>query len=350
MNDSVGVVVRNTSNFVPDFVLTNAYIPNALERVSKISEMSILNHTNINVSVTDVNGITSKHCPVKLNDTFTNMVGITKEDKYVYVVERRVVNNDDINTTIKLNKDKIHKGDLYNIIHRNIINIPSNKKINEVYVMYQIDIEYLKLKRMISIKEIGISVSLPSFEGIPYGHFHSALELNTKEDDNKLFHSDIVYYHNDTKECIFLNILNKTIRIDSIPIESEIEGEGVVMMYNDASGVDKLFIKPKDFKKHNIFQSIKEAKASMGREEILANKKLDLDLMSIESKIIASITDDVIATHKTRLDMISKKNQILVDMDKIKANKEKSLTISSAIDNAKKYIDVLLMIKKLILI
>ena len=350
VNSDVGVTVKNTSDFAIDFILTNTYIANSLERVSKISEISILNHTNVNVSITDVNGIISKHCPVKLNSTFTNMVGIPIDAKYVYIVERRVISNDDLNNTIMLNKSKNHKGNLYNIIHTNIMNLPTDKKIKEIYVIYQVDIEYLKLKRRISLKEIGLSISIPGYEEIPYGHFHNALEIGDNDIDSKLFHNDIIYYHNDPKECIYINILNKTIRIDSIPIESEIEGEGIMMVYNDVNGVEKIYVKPKDFRAHNIYKSINEAKASMAKEEILANKKLDLELMNIESKFVTSITNDALTLHKNRLDVISKKNQILLDMEKVKAMKEKSSGMSTFIDNTKKYIDVILMIKKLILI
>lgn len=350
MSKTIGVEIKNTTDFPKDFIVTNTYIPNTLERISKISEISIINHTNIMISVTDVNGVISKHHPVKLNDTFINMLGITKDTRYVYLIERRVVGNDDLSNTIRYNSKNKHKGDLYNIIHTSINAIPEGKKTNEIYIIYQIDVEYILLKRKVSLKEVGLSVSLVGYEEIPYGHYHNSIENEMEDDCSKILSNKIVFYHNNPKEHIYINILNKTIRIDSIPIESELEGEGVMFFYSNVSGVEKMFIKPSMFKKHSIYQSVNEAETAMNKEEILANKKLDIELMSAESRLIQAINTDMSTLYKAKMDIINKKIQILGDIEKARTIKNKEVTMSNTLDNIKKYIDVINMIKKLILI
>ena len=350
MSKTIGVGVKNTTDFPKDFIVTNTYIPNTLERVSKLSEISIINHTNIIVSVTDVNGVISKHHPVKLSDSFINMLGIAKETRYIYLIERRVVDNNDLSNTIRYNSKNKHKGDLYKIIHNSINAIPEGKKTNEIYIIYQIDIEYLLLKRSVSLKEVGLSVSLVGYEDIPYGHYHNSIENEMEEDCSKVLSNKIVYYHNNPKEHVYINILNKTIRIDSMPIESEIEGEGVMFFYSDVSGVEKMFIKPSSFKKHNIYQSINEANIAMSKEEILANKKLDIELLSAESRLIHAVNSDMNTLYKAKMEIANKKIQLLGEIEKARVVKNKEATISNALDNIKKYIDVIIMIKKLILL
>lgn len=347
-NEKIGVWVKHTSDFPQDFVLTNTYIPNTLERVAKISELAILNHTTIPVSLIDANGVISKHRPINIDATFINLVGITHENKYVYLVERRLVDNDDLVNSIVFNNSRKSKGELYNIIHDKLPNLKDGRKTNEVYVIYQIDAEYLSLNRAITIKELGLTISLVGYEKLPDGHHHYGLDREMTVSSDKIFTSNIVYYHNDPNECIYINLLNKTIRIDSIPIESEIEGEGVMMLTNGATGIDRVLIKPKDFKKHNIYQTVREAKASMSKEEILVNRKLDIEMMSIESKLICSLSNDMSNTYKSKMDMINKKNQVLAEMDKVKTAKRNEKSMSAMLDTAKKYADVISMIKKLV--
>lgn len=350
MEGKIGVEVKHTSDFYQDFILTDTYIPNTLERVAKVSEIAILNHTSIPVSLIDANGIVSRHRPINIDATFANIVGIPHTNKYVYIVERRIIDNDDLVNTIVFNNTRKNKGDLYNIIHAKLPNLKNGKKTNEIYIMYQIDADYLSLKRSIIIKEMGLSVSLVGYEKIPDGHHYCGLEKDMDVNTDRIFSSNIVYYHNDPNECVYINLLNKTIRIDSVPIESEIEGEGVMMLSNNVTGLDKMLIKPKDFKKHNIYQSIKEAKASMSKEEIIVNRKLDMEIMSIESKMIASLSNDMSTIYKSKMDIVNKKNQLLSEIDKVKVAKRKETSISNALDTTKKYIDVILMIKKLVLI
>ena len=348
----IGIEIKDTSDFPSGFILTSLCIPNTLDdEVPKISEMSILNTSSMPVMVTDVNGIVSKHQPIKITASFANMMGISSENEYVYIVERRLVDNNDLISTMNLNKKKLSKGELYNIIHKKITNLSLKSRNKELYIIYEINSKYLELKRSISLKEIGLTLSLPGYEKLPDGHHYNSIEKTIRNaDHSKIVSSSIVYYHNDSKECVYINILNKIIRIDSVPIESEIEGEGIMMLSSDVTGMSKIFIDPKDFSKNNIYRSIKEAKESMSREDILARKKLDLEFLKTESTFINTLTNDVSTVYKNKMDLISKKNQIITDIEKVKTTKAKNTSLSTVLDNTKKYIDLILMIKKILLV
>lgn len=343
MSDNISRLFKSSENFEVGFELTNTTIPYTLRKVSKISELSIINTTGYDISVVDNFGVITTHSSMKLTKSFADYLSVHQNASAVFFIHRRPMTSEDLVRTID-NEQKIRTtGDSYNIVHKGLHNVISNK-LKEFYIIYSIESKEITKNRTISISELNLTVALKGYEAKNLQMIHTDIE--TAPVDNRIYNI-ISYYNTNVDSYVFVNVLGTVIRIDATYGESE----SVVFTHDEGNIVKEKVIKPEEFKIHNIFRNSKEAEENMDNDAILAKRKLDIEMHNVEAKLISNIVADIANVYKLKVDLLMKKYQSIVDLDKVRiAKDEKDNKTCQMVDSAKKYIDVLSMIKKIILV
>ena len=334
---------KSTDNYESGFELTNTMIPNTLRRVSKISEVSIINTAGYDISVVDTYGIITEHTSIKMNKSFSTYLSTHPNSEGVFIIHRRLMNGKDLAKTIDAEERIKRSGESYTIIHNGLHDLSNPDKLKEIYIIYSVESIDLRKNRAVHLKELDLTISIKGYEHKrDTAVVHKGIQTAPMDDT---IYSNITYYNPDPNSYIFINILGSVIRLDATISDHEY----VLFTHDESNIVKERCITVSEFKKNNIFKSNAEAEANMDMDSIIAIRKLDIEKHSIETKLITNIVSDIAAVYKLKVDLIIKKYTVSLDLEKLKLAKEEKDNKCQLVDNTKKYIEVLSMIKKIIL-
>lgn len=337
-------ILITTSDDLPTGVILTELRSNHLNRIERLSEVSIINNSNSDVTVTDFNGIVSNHMSTSIVDETLAHLDLPLFFKGVVIVTRRMMKPTDLVSSMRYYEKINNKVKLTTIAvdaHNALLNISNVNRLREYYIIYSIPTEELLIQKSIFIRGPNILVSVPGME----------LKSPLVEDKNpsNIFNSPSALtvsaiYYNNHPDTLYINILGDVVRLDSV---ESIDGEiGVAISISHDSYSDRTLILPNEYESKHIYKSFLEAKNKLNRNQYLDSRKLDLEYLKTESNIMLTSLNDAMTLFKNRMDLTSKISNMIVDREKIMSTKIKAPT--EKVDTIKKVVDIVSMIKKVI--
>lgn len=325
--------------------LTELYY-NHLEMIDRLSEVSIVNNSGFTITTTDCYGIVTNHSSKHVSEFVFDKTRLPLDFKGVVLIERKKMSpNDLISTSNYYNKynNVVRYTTRVERIHKHLLNTTNPNRIREYYVIYAIPEEVLRVYKTRYIRSPNLIVSIPGYETrSPLMEDIDLSEVFMDGDDNALGLS-ITYYSRES-DSVYLNMFGTILRIDSIA-PSDDSDEGLVIHRSHDGIIDTQTINPNDFNSKFIYKSYREAKFNMYNDDILATRRLDLELLKTESGIITSTLTDSSALYKIRMDLASKVITAIQERDKVVKLQKPQNTM---LDNIKKIVDIISMIKKIV--
>lgn len=343
--DSGFVNILTTEDVGIGNALTELYY-NQLEMVHRLSETSIVNNSGFTITTTDCYGVVTNHTSTPVSDYVFDKTRLPLNFKGVVVIERRKMSpNDLISTSNYYNKysNIVRYTSRVERIHKHLLNTTNPNKIKEYYIIYAIPEEVLRAYKSKYLRSPNLIVSLPNHE------LRSPLmeDINLadvfKDNDTNALGLSITYYSIEP-HIVYMNVLGSVVRIDSITPADDSD-EGLVIHKSHDGIIDTQTISKSDFNTRFVYNTYREAKYNMYNDDILATKRLDLEFMKTEGNIITSILTDSSNVYKIRMDLTNKVITAIQERDKvIKLQK----TQNTVLDNIKKIVDIISMIKKIV--
>lgn len=337
------VNILTTDDLETGNILTELYY-NQLEMIHRLSETSIVNNSGFTVTTTDCYGVVTNHTSKPVSEFVFDKTRLPLDFKGVVVIERRRMSpNDLISTANYYNKynNVVRYTTRVERIHKQLLNIANPNKLREYYIIYAIPEEVLRVYKSKYLRSPNIIVSIPNHElRSPLMEDIDLSEVFMDTDLNALGLS--MTYYNKEPDTIYINVLNIVIRIDSI-IPSDDSDIGLVVHRSHDGIIDTQTIKPIDFNSRFIYKSCREAKRNMYNDDILATRKLDLEFMKTETGILNTVLTEASAMYKNRMDLATKVITAIQERDKVIKIQKAS---NNVLDNIKKIVDILFMIKK----
>lgn len=344
------VNLKTSQNYEDGFELTNALLPNSFKRVDKLVEISIVNTSRREISVTDAYGVTTSHPPVRINDSFYNFLSATPSTNSVYIVERRPMGQDDLITSITLdNERRTSKHKLYNTVMKGLCNVDSKKQLKDYYLIHSISEDELLEHKSLFIGSHRLNIAIKGYEACDTSLVSKEFRDISNTPINNSLYSTITYYSKDPNAYIYINTLGKATRIDSTITTAPNIAESVSIITDEMNTPIERIIKAKDFAKNGIYRSRAEASNIMSKESIIQERKLDLELQTVETKIMSNVMNEYGVLFKWKSDLLKSRLVSTMELDKVRKLKEKENQRCGYIDGAKKYFDFISMIVKLVI-
>lgn len=345
IRDSGIVNILTTEDVGDGNTLTELYY-NHLEMVDRISEVSIINNSGFSITVTDCYGVVTNHSSKSVSDFVFDKTRLPLDFKGVVVIERKKMSpNDLISTSNYYNKysNIVRYTTRVERIHKHLLNTTNPNRIREYYVIYAIPEEVLRAYKSKYLRSPNLIISIPNYETrSPLMEDIDLSEVFTDIDINALGIS--ISYYSKEPNTVYLNIVGIIIRIDSV-LPSDDTDEGLVIHRSHDGIIDTQTIPIKDFNNRCIYSTYREAKYNMYNDEILATRRLDLEFMKTEGNMINSVLTDASTLYKIRMDLATKVITAIQERDKVVKLQK---TQNSALDNIKKIVDIISMIKKIV--
>ncbi len=345
IRDSGIVNILTTEDVGPGNTLTELYY-NHLEMVDRLSEVSIVNNSGFTITVTDCYGVVTNHSSKPVSEFIFDKTRLPLDFKGVVIIERKKMTpNDLISTTKYYNKysNVVRYTTRVERIHKHLLNTTNPNRLREYYVVYAIPEEVLRVYKSKYLRSPNLIVSLPNYETrSPLMEDIDLSEVFTDTDVNALGLS--ITYYSKEPNTVYLNILGIIVRIDSV-VPSDDTDEGLVIHRSHDGIIDTQTIPISDFNNRYVYSTYREAKYNMYNEEILATRRIDLEFMKTENSMISTVLTDASTLYKLRMDLATKVITAIQERDKVvKLQKSQN----SVLDNIKKIVDIISMIKKIV--
>ncbi len=319
---------------------------NHLEMIHRLSETSIINNSGFTITTTDCYGIVTNHTSKPVSEFVFDKTRLPLDFKGVVVIERRKMSPNDLTSTCNYyNKysNIVRYTSRVERIHKHLLNTTNPNRIREYYIIYAIPEEVLRMYKSKYLRSPNLIVSLPEHElRSPLMEDIDLSEVFMDADDNALGLS--ITYYSKEDDTVYMNVLGTVIRIDSI-LPSDDSDEGLVIHRSHEGIINTQTITRDEFTSKFVYTTYKEAKYNMYNDDILATRRLDLEFMKTEGSMITSVLTDTSTLYKIRMDLATKVITAIQERDKvIKLQKSQN----SVLDNIKKIVDIISMIKKIV--
>ncbi len=348
INRSSTVEIITTDDLEPGVVLTELFY-NQLETMPKLIETTILNNTGFSVTSTDCYGVVTTFHSRQVSNNVYDKLKLPLDFKGVVVVDKRIIHPGDLVNTINYyNKfsSLVKFTPRVNRIQNQLINLDNINRLREYYIIYAVPVDLLRVDKCVYLKSPNMLLSIPGCERkAPLLDDDGGMTLGVDNVSINTLGMNIVYYSKEP-DSIYVNLLGVVNRVDSIHID-DME-EGVLVTVNNNGLKEEVFIRPEAYQNSNIFKTSKEAKYNLSMEAILSNRKMELEFAKTETAFITNALTEASNIYKNKMDLSSKVLQSLLEKDKqmsLKAMKNKE---PNALDEIKKLLDIVSMIRKII--
>lgn len=340
----VSFQLTDDTKLMPNYDIARPYLSNIFSDVKPNTETTIINSTGADVIITDNYGMCSRISNTPLDSNLAVALGVHSGFKGVFIIEKKLVSNTDLYHTMVSNMDRPSTVGVRGLALEDYLRDMSNK-VSRLYKIHKIPHLQLNMCRCIELNVLNYTVALPGYEKIHKNLQEENGEVGISRDHKYTISKSIAYYSAESS-CVYINILNKIIRIDSQPIEDGLKGSGVKMIFEECEGRETTFIPEEDFPKYKIFLTRREAESNMDSKSLLEVKKLDVDYYQAETKLLCSMNDRAMLSVKGNIDMLTK--QIQLNFEKFKIITASQKAGGDNIDKTKKIMDVISMIFKVI--
>lgn len=346
LNDVV-FYVKSNRDYEPGFILTDTFLSFSLGKPYMLNSTIVLNTMGTDITVTDNHGMISTVRPIKLDLDLSSRLDVPIDYRGVIMIERRNFEENDISISNRYSNEMcrdIRVGVRSAITDQYIYK--SNHPIKEMYRINRISARTLEDRCRVYINVNNYVVSKVGYEEL-HPNVQEEKDFIRMRDtaSNESLSKTISYYNDDLTTAIYINVMSRVIKIKAQPISDPIKGVGVNLAYTSDDRILGAWIPEKDFSTSNVFLTLREAEANLNKEQLINNRKIDMELTQIETKIFTSLNDRVILETKSRMDLISRSIQIATDKEKYRIQKDKE---DGDLETIKKIVDIVSMIKKLI--